>query len=185
MLRLFTAIKLPAYMPERFTRLRQYDLQGARWQMRENFHLTLRFIGEVDECVADDIDAALGKVSAPGFTLTVKGAGSFSSGDKPRALWAGVVESEGLRLLQQRVDSALSRIVGPDDHGKYVPHITLAYLSETPDVDAARYLERCATLEEPPFGVRSFTLFKSHVGKKRTWYEPLCDYHFAETPEIL
>jgi len=184
MLRLFTAIKLPPYMPDRLARLRRHDMAGAEWEMRENFHLTLRFIGEVDEGVADDIDAILGKVRAPGFAIKVKGCGAFG-GNQPRILWAGVGESEGLHCLWRRLDAALSPVCGPDTHGKYSPHITLARLSGTPVAEVAGFLEACALLEEPPFGVRSFSLFASRIGKKRKWYERLCDYHFAETPEIL
>ncbi|OFW82801.1 MAG: 2'-5' RNA ligase [Alphaproteobacteria bacterium GWF2_58_20] len=171
-------------MPERLARMRDYNLPGAAWEMRENLHLTLRFIGDVDEGMADDLDAVLGRVQSPGFTLTLKGTGAFG-GENPRVLWAGVAESAGLRELQKKLDAACLPLCGPDSHARFMPHITLARLEGTSPQMVADYLERTSRFEEQPFGVRSFTLFTTRDGGKRKWYEPLRDYHFAQNPEML
>ena len=88
MIRLFVALELPEAVRTRLSML-QGGVPGARWSTDEQLHLTLRFIGEVDDNVAHDIDDALAGIRAPAFTLELAGVGEFG-GKNPRALWAGV-----------------------------------------------------------------------------------------------
>src|SRR5207248_3842793 len=81
-------------------------LPGAKWVDAGNFHLTLRFIGEVDEGVAADIDEALARVKARRFTLQLAGTGVFGGG-KPRQLWVGVVRHRDLVALRDTIELAL------------------------------------------------------------------------------
>ena len=94
MIRLFTALEVPASAAERLCTL-QSGLRGARWISPENFHITLRFIGDVSEDTAFEIDEALMQIEAAPFDLQLDGLGSFGH-SKPHALWAGVAESETL-----------------------------------------------------------------------------------------
>ena len=88
MLRLFVGIEFPPELKLRLSLL-STGMPGARWVDAGNFHLTLRFIGEVGRDVAADIDDALGRLRARRFTLQLAGTGVFG-GDRPRALWVGV-----------------------------------------------------------------------------------------------
>jgi 2'-5' RNA ligase len=108
MIRLFVAIPLPDAVRTQLSML-QSGLQGARWIKPENIHLTLRFIGEVHNDVAGDIDAALSQIAAPGFTLELDGIGNFARGKHPHALWVGVAKSEPLMRLQAKIETALVR----------------------------------------------------------------------------
>ena len=97
--RLFSAIEIPVRVAERLTLLRA-GLSGARWIDPENYHLTLRFIGDVDGATARDFTLALSGIAAAPFELRLNGLGSFGGG-KPRAIFAGIAPSEGLEALRR------------------------------------------------------------------------------------
>src|SRR5580704_13112574 len=98
-MRLFVALALPETIRWQL-RLLCGGLAGARWVPPENFHLTLRFIGEVDGAEFDDIDAALAGVRAPRFAMSFAGVGHFGGGGKLRSIWAGVDKQPALTHLR-------------------------------------------------------------------------------------
>ena len=95
MIRLFVALELPATVRERLAGLGG-GVPGARWTEVHNLHLTVRFIGEVENGLIPDIDEALAGVSAPAFDLVLDGVGQFGSGSRSRILWGGVERNEAL-----------------------------------------------------------------------------------------
>src|SRR5882757_9953916 len=105
--RLFVGLAIPDDVAQAMA-LIQSGVPGARWQTREQLHLTLRFIGDVDVRDAAAIDDALAGIDAPAFELAPHGVGEFG-GKHPHALWAGVRPSEALNHLQRKVESALRR----------------------------------------------------------------------------
>src|SRR4051812_13408366 len=130
MIRLFVALPLPEDVTDSLLALEQ-GVPGARWSTREQLHLTLRFIGEVDGRDASAIDETLAAISAPPFTLQLKGVGAFG-GKNPRALWAGVAANEALIHLQRKIESTIQRLGFHAEKRKYTPHVTLARLRATP-----------------------------------------------------
>ncbi|MFM2128606.1 MAG: hypothetical protein RL477_152, partial [Pseudomonadota bacterium] len=124
MIRLFTGIELPQSAREHLASIAG-GVPGARWVPAENLHLTLRFIGNVDETTAADLDAALMQVRGAPFDLAIEGAGSFSRGRFPSMLWAGVARSEALARLHERIDSTLQRAGCEPETRKFTPHVTL------------------------------------------------------------
>src|SRR6185437_3516189 len=84
--RIFTALEIPETVAESLAMLRG-GLPGARWIDPENYHLTLRFIGDIDGATARDVASMLGRVRRPGFELRLDGLASFG-GRKPRAVIA-------------------------------------------------------------------------------------------------
>src|SRR5438045_9204640 len=107
MLRLFVGIEFPPELKLHLSLL-ETGIRGAKWVDAGNLHLTLRFIGEVDEGVAADIDEALAHVRARRFTLQLAGAGVFGGG-KPRALWVGGERHPDLVALRDKIEQALIR----------------------------------------------------------------------------
>ncbi len=170
MIRLFTAIDLPEPVLDSLGRL-QTGVPGARWQTREQLHLTLRFIGEVDERDAAAIDEMLSAIHAPRFMLELKAVGEFG-GRNPRALWAGVAQSEPLFLLQRKIESVLQRLGAPPDERKFTPHVTLARLRSTPPGAVMDFLADHGLYTSGPFEVRAFTLFSSHLSPNGSIYTP-------------
>lgn len=173
-MRLFTALSLPDPVA-RSLMLLQSGVPGARWQSRQQLHLTLRFIGEVDGAVAGEIDDALAAIAAPGFTLELKGTGSFG-GRKPRDLWAGVAANEPLNHLSRKIESALQRIGLPPDERKFTPHVTLARLRNTPPGAVMDYLADHALFAAAPFAVTVFALYSSKLTGDGSIYRVEKDY---------
>jgi 2'-5' RNA ligase len=171
MIRLFAALPVPDDVADGLV-LAQTGLRTARWRPREALHITLRFFGEVQETVAEDLDTALAAISAPPFDLAVQGAGSFGEGDHMRAVWAGVAESEPLRRLAGKCETAARRARLKPEARLYRPHITLAYLPRDADpaATAAWTLERAA-LRSPAWTVRGFGLYSSRLLAEGSAYD--------------
>src|SRR5215204_913018 len=100
--RLFVALRPPRPMREALLAA-MGDVPGARWQDDEQLHLTLRFIGEVDRHAAEDVVAALGAVSHPGFAVRLDGIGCFDRRGRIDTIWAGVTPHDPLRSLHVAV----------------------------------------------------------------------------------
>lgn len=159
MIRLFTALEIPDEAAEKLARLQQ-GLEGARWIERADFHVTLRFMGDVAENVAADIDEALAEIPMEPFEVELEGVGEFG-GKRPHTLWAGVKPSEPLRLLQARHESAMRRVGLKPETRNYTPHVTVARLSHVSTEEAYRYIAANNLFASPPFTVESFTLFSA------------------------
>jgi 2'-5' RNA ligase len=158
---LFVALSIPDAVA-RSLLLLQGGVPGARWQTREQLHLTLRFIGEVDGQGMAAIKDALDGIDAPGFELELHGVGQFGN-RKPNALWAAVRASPELDHLQRKVDSAIRRVGQPQDAHKFTAHVTLARLRH-PDMDRLRqWLTHNALYTSARFGVESFHLYSSRL----------------------
>ena len=168
MIRLFVALEIPEAVRTRLALL-EGGVPGARWASEEQMHLTLRFIGEVDENVAHDIDDALAGIRAPGFTLELAGVGEFG-GKNPRALWAGVRSNEALLHLQKKIETALHRIGLPAEERKFSAHVTLARLRAAPREKIVQFLTHHALFASGPFPVSRFVLFSSQLGSGGSVY---------------
>lgn len=175
MIRLFVAIALPQPVRARLLML-QAGVPGAKWSPEENLHLTLRFIGEVEEPAFADIAEALGEVAAPAFALQLAGVGQFGDRRRAHALWAGVKPSEPLLLLRGRVETALSRAGVARDERKYLPHVTLARLKNAPPERVAAFLAEHSLFESPAFAAASFTLFSSQLRHTNALHQPEAEY---------
>jgi 2'-5' RNA ligase len=175
MLRLFVGIGFPPELKLRLSLLCA-GVAGAKWVDPGNFHLTLRFIGEIGEDVAADIDDALLRLRARRFTLQIVGAGVFGGGDKPRSLWVGVERTPELVGLRDKVEQALLRVGLPPEPRKFAPHVTLARL-RNPPLDRLRdYLAAHAQFRAEPLPVEAFSLIASFQTKAGSVYEDQADY---------
>jgi 2'-5' RNA ligase len=157
--RLFSAIEIPRSIAQRLTMLRS-GLSGARWIDPENYHLTLRFIGDVDGATARDFTNALGAIDVPPFELRLSGLGSFG-GNKPRAIFADLAPSEALETLQRAHERAAREAGLPPESRNFKPHVTLARLRGARADAVAAYLERQGGVEAEPFAVNRFVLYSS------------------------
>ena len=160
-MRLFVALSLPAPVQDSLLAL-QGGVPGARWQKREQLHLTLRFIGEVDGRQMVAIDDALSAISVPAFSLELKTVGSFG-GRTPRDLWAGVKPNDALSHLQRKIESALQRIGLEPDRRKYTPHVTLARLKGSSNGHVMDFITDHALYASGGFAVDGFILFSSKI----------------------
>lgn len=161
MIRLFTALEIPDEIAERLVRL-QRGIEGARWIEPEDFHITLRFVGDIPEDVAADVDEALQDIRFEPFDIELEGVGAFG-GAKPHAVWAGVRASEPLKQLQARHESAMRRAGLKPETRNYTPHVTLARLRAEENPDVYRFIEANNLFAAPRFEVGHFVLFSSRT----------------------
>ncbi|MGH6981303.1 MAG: RNA 2',3'-cyclic phosphodiesterase [Stellaceae bacterium] len=170
MLRLFAGIDLPPELKLSLSTL-PGGLPGARWVDAGNYHVTLRFIGEVNEGLAADIDAALTRIEAPGFDLALAGIGTFGN----RQLWVGVERNDSLIRLRDKIENALVRLGLEPEGRRFQPHVTLARLKGN-DAKLQDFITGNSLYRAPPFPVRHFSLIASYQTKADSIYEDQADY---------
>jgi 2'-5' RNA ligase len=167
-LRLFLAIPIPADVSDRLLAL-ETEVPGASWRLAEQHHLTLRFIGEVDEATARDIDTELGRIRAAPFEIALAGVGSFG-GREPSALWAGVADCPPLVQLANACERAIQDAgLGPESR-RYKPHVTIAYLNGTRDAEVAHFLADAAEFRATPFIADHFCMYSSRATRDGSRY---------------
>lgn len=169
--RLFVALALPDDVRSALARLKR-GFPGARWVAEENYHLTLRFIGEVDNRAMDDIVERLDRVREPGFDLEIDGFGCFETKGKVRALWARVPASEELLHLQRKIDTAIDAAGVPRETRKFKPHVTLARFKDAPLERVNSFICEASPFRVPAFPVGSFTLYRSFLNRDGPIYRP-------------
>lgn len=157
--RLFTALEIPRSAAMSLSLLRG-GLPGARWIDVDNYHITLRFIGDVDGRTADEVVDRLDRIERPEFSLSLNGIGSFGS-KKPHSIWAGVSPAPELFALQGEIERICQRIGLPPDPRKFTPHVTLARLKASRLDDVVHYLSGRGNFHTMPFGVGRFVLLSS------------------------
>lgn len=180
-MRLFVALSLPDEVRDRLADLED-RLPGARWVPPENYHITLRFIGEADGGLADDIDAELTSLSGEGFAVSLAGLGSFGEGQKTRALYARVEPSEPLSRLQQKVENALQRAGCKPEGRKFKPHVTLAYFKGVLGPELELFTIRHALFRAGPFTVTDFVLYQSFLSGEGAIYREEAVYPLSYPP---
>ena len=173
-MRLFVALSISDPVAQQLMLL-QGGVPGARWQSREQLHLTLRFIGEVDGSDARTLEDTLAGIDAPAFDLQLHGVGQFGN-KQPHALWAAGRKNELLEHLQRKVDNAIRRVGQPQDAHKFTPHVTLARLRH-PDMDKLReWLITHALFTSSEFSVTSFCLYSSKLTSDGSVYRVEQEY---------
>jgi RNA 2',3'-cyclic 3'-phosphodiesterase len=157
--RLFIGLEVPLEIAQRLSKLRG-GLFGARWADPRDYHITLRFIGDVDRRRAREIEDALSEIARDPLELSLAHLDVFG-GDKPHTLFASISPSPLLNALQADCERALRRLGLPPESRKFSPHITLARLRSASTLDLADYLAAQASLAAAPFTVERFALFSA------------------------
>jgi len=172
--RLFVAIRPPEAVRDRLIDAME-DSPELRWVGDEQLHLTLRFIGEVERPLADDIALALTRIRSDRFELRVTGVGIFErrSGG---TLWAGIEPKQPLAALAAKVERASVAAGLEPEHRAFHPHITLARFNRASATAAQAFLERTRALASPPFAVTSFILYESHLSRHGPHYEEVAEF---------
>ena len=177
-MRLFVGLALPEPVRWQLGLLRA-GLPGVRWVPPENFHITLRFIGEVDGGTLDDVDAALAGIRARRFSLALAGVGHFGSGPQVRALWAGVAREPALQHLRDKVESAVVRAGLEPEGKKFTPHVTLSFSKGAAQPKLQEFLAHHSLFRSPPFEITHFTLFSSVLGHEHASYRAERSYELS------
>ena len=162
--RLFTAIALPEDVALALSFL-SGGIHGARWIDWENYHLTLRFIGNIENGAANELADALEAITPQRFEIELSGTGYFG-GAKPRALWAGVRAPEALEQVQGRQERLCQQLGLAAEQRKYTPHVTLARLKGKVSVmETEHFVARNAAFKSRPFEVEAIGLYSSRPSR--------------------
>lgn len=175
--RLFVALRPPPTLRAACLAAMEDGPPGWAWQDEDQLHLTLRYIGEVDRPVAEDVASALGGVRAPAVDLALDGVGWFDQGSRG-ALFARVGPAEPLAALHKKVDRALVGAGIEPERRAFLPHITLARRRRSA-IDPAGWIERNAGLASSAERIGSMILYESHVGRHGSSYEAIASYPLA------
>jgi 2'-5' RNA ligase len=175
--RLFVAIRPPE--PIRDLLIDAMDESpDFRWQHDEQLHLTLRFIGEVDRPLADDIAAALTRIHAERFSLRIAGTGRFEQRNSG-SLWAGVEPKAPVAALASKIERTCVGLGLEPERRAFHPHITLARWKGRRSREIADFLQRTRGLGSEPFDVSEFILFESRLSRHGAHYEEAASYPLA------
>jgi 2'-5' RNA ligase len=177
-MRLFVGLDLPWDLRERLSGLAA-GIQGARWLPPENYHVTLRFIGEVAAYQAEEIDILLGGLRARGFALSLAGVGTFAKAGRPVALWVGVERNPQLDLLQSKIETACQRAGLEPERRRFAPHVTLARLDNAAEAKLAGWVQSHNLFRAEPVQMQHFTLFSSLLGKEASVYTAEVEYQLG------
>jgi 2'-5' RNA ligase len=149
-----------------------------RWTSSQSWHVTLAFLGEVDDAVLDRLTARIERAAGkrPGLVVSAGGAGAFPTGPRARVLWTGLqVDRRALRVIAGSMAAAAGKAGAPppDEQRRFRPHITLARSREPADL-------RPLIAELGGFTGTTWTadrvhLIRSHLGPD-TWYESVGDW---------
>jgi 2'-5' RNA ligase len=186
-LRVFCAVELPANVraraAEHIARLRE-EARDARasWERAEKMHITLKFMGEINQARVFDLqNAAERAVSnvAP-FDLSIEGTGAFPPHGLPRVLWLGVTDaSGGLARLQQRLEDECAREGFAPDKKIYHPHLTLARLRQPADAKRLAALHREMNFKTDAFSIAELIVLHSELGPRGSSYTEISRHHLS------
>jgi 2'-5' RNA ligase len=107
------------------------DARGVAWTAVDNLHITLKFLGAVEDTRLADIAGALAKAAdRRAFDVEFRGLGAFPTPTRPRVIWAGTAESPAFTALAAAVEAALGALGVPAEERSFTPHVTLGRVRE-------------------------------------------------------
>ncbi len=174
-MRLFIAIPLPDYVKSALSELQQ-PIDGVHWTDAGRYHLTLRFIGEVDQGVFEKVRQQLSSIALPPFEMDIKGFGYFPEQKRPRVLWAGIDEEPSLMELQRKAEEACRQAGVEPESRDFVPHITLAKIKGGRKRDVMSFINQHKTFRIESIPVTEFVLYESRLHKDGAVHTPLERY---------
>jgi 2'-5' RNA ligase len=171
-MRLFTAIDIPAALRDDLSGLQSDDALGARWTDPEQFHITLRFIGEVPTEQAVNYEKVLADVKAPPVKCVPYGLDVLPSRRSPRVIMLGLERTDSMMALYHAISDALqSEGLDPEDR-KYRPHVTLGRLDNGDPDSVHAFLRRHEDRSFSSFEANRFILYESTLTSDGALHEP-------------
>ena len=177
-MRLFIAVEIPDDLKKKLGSLRG-GIPGARWVPPDQIHLTLAFLGEVEEAVAEQLKGELSRIKIPPFGLCFAGTGCFPDRRRPRVLWVGLNPEPRLNALAAKVHAAVLSCGIPQEERPFSPHITLARLKQPSIREVEAFFDQHRKLKFPPFPVQEFILYQSRLTSQGAEHIPLITFPLA------
>jgi 2'-5' RNA ligase len=182
--RLFVAIDLPEPLKQQLSALAM-PIDGVRWTSTANLHLTLRFIGDVSQDVAEEIQAALPAVQSPPFSLQLSGVATFPGHSRkpPRIIWAGLSNPPALQSLHEKIETVIRDLGLTPDNRPFTPHITLGRVKSTDEHTVSaigQFIEHNAAYHSAAFVPAEFVLMESQPSASGQIYTALARYPLTD-----
>jgi 2'-5' RNA ligase len=172
MKRIFIGLQFPRAICDELKNLRG-GVISANWVAYENYHLTLRFLGECDNNLLDDVCLALSQIRTCSFALQLQGVKHFKKKGVVKSLWVGIVKNPSLTALKTEIDTMLQNINIKEERRAFYPHVTLAKLSN-PRLSEVTFFEQMNNLYcSKKFPTNYLTIFESYSLKGGSTYQPL------------
>ena len=172
MKRIFIGLQFPRAICDELKNLRG-GVISANWVAYENYHLTLRFLGECDNNLLDDVCLALSQIRTCSFALQLQGVNHFKKKGVVKSLWVGVLKNPSLTALKTEIDTMLQNINIKEERRAFYPHVTLAKLSN-PRLSEVTFFEQMNNLYySKKFPTNYITIFESYSLKGGSTYQPL------------
>jgi len=175
MKKLFLGLAIPDQLAKDFDNLKT-GVSGASWGTAENAHITLTFIGEVDDHIADKLETLLSSIDIERFILTLQGPELFYKKEEPYILWVKVRHSDPLIALKKQIDALLKKNGISFEDRSYAPHMTLAFLNKPHMDDVNSFLETHKNIPEQNLTVNDFVLYQSAGSRAEPLYKKLKPY---------
>lgn len=175
--RLFTGLEIPRDIAERLMMLRG-DVPTARWIDPANYHITLRFLGDVSNAVADEFAARLEPLTPKPFDIELEGVGFFGS-RFPHTLWVGAKAGDALAELARAHERAAVAVGLAPETRTFSPHVTLARLGRCRAADLAPFLANFGAFRAGPFRAERVILYSSRPSHGGGPYAIEADYPMA------
>jgi 2'-5' RNA ligase len=176
-MRLFVAATPPGEIRDLLVKTYS-EIERARWVKKEQLHITLRFLGELDADQATIVGESLREIAAPRFSLRMKGVGTF--GRPARVLWCGLEPKEEITSLADAIDRNVLQAGLTADDKPFAAHLTIARFKNSPPPLIRRFLERNENFETPEFSIDEFTLYQSKLSPKGAEYSVVQSYPLAD-----
>ena len=172
-MRIFIAALIPQDICAKLTNyinILKHNIDGVKWEKSEKLHVTLKFLGDVDESKADEISNMLDKLvhSYSPFELELAGFGGFPDLKQPRVLYAGLSRNSGLSKFHSELDQYLCRIGFEKENRKFIPHITLARVKKRVHIK-----ETLPAITHSVFDITHIGLIKSELRPEGSVYTPV------------
>ncbi len=183
-MRTFIAIEIPQEIKDTLGRLQaKLKIAGAdvKWVKTKNIHLTLKFLGEIDEQTQDRISLSLERLcrNRQPFSITLSSCGAFPNNHSPRVIWVGIKQGDNeVKEIAQKIEE-LSSIIGiPKETREFSSHITIGRTRSGKNRrELAELLDKLAQKPlEGQFPAQKITLFKSTLTPHGPIYEPLKEF---------
>lgn len=177
-LRLFVAVDMPEESKsalEQAVNPWRERLGAGRWVVRDNWHVTMKFLGRTWPRLLPVVAAADREVASTvvPFQVRLSGLGVFPGPSRARVLWAGLDDPDGhLTGLSEGLDAALAKDFTPEKRA-FTPHLTVARFN--PPIPMREHAEALAgtPIDAPPFTVDRLVLYRSHLSPRGARYEAL------------
>ena len=182
-IRTFVAVQLPQEIHRRLAKIARTlgeSRADVKWVSEENFHITMKFLGPVEQDRMDDVLKAVESSSSglSPFDLRLVGLGAFPRIANPSVIWAGVSEgTQELQTLAGRLEDSLERAGFPRESRKFSAHVTLGRTRSTRGAEQlGASIERLRNEEIGHFTVRRIAVMRSDLRPSGPIYTPIADF---------